>query len=99
MTNESVRTTVRDGRNFDLSLDNNGFELIPSETKLETSDFYSDEANIKSSYYQEMEELVKFRTGAAKVVAFNHVVRNQASKGKGDPNLITNNCDPPDEFG
>src|SRR5205807_8668257 len=37
-------------------------------------DFY-DEQELKTTYYREIEELIKRETGAAKVVVFDHTVR------------------------
>ena len=36
---------------------------------------FHDEAELKSAYYREVEELVKRETGASKVVVFDHTVR------------------------
>jgi hypothetical protein len=73
--NEEHRVTVYDGRGLDLSLDREGFALVHHKTA--ASDLY-DEAIIKSVYYPECEALMKAATGARKVVAFDHIVRNAA---------------------
>ncbi|MGE5150854.1 MAG: CmcJ/NvfI family oxidoreductase, partial [Rhodospirillaceae bacterium] len=56
----------------DLSLDKQAFILTHHDTKVR--DFF-DEAALKSTYYREVEELVKRETGASKVVVFDHTVR------------------------
>ena len=74
-TNEERTVTVYDARGLDLSLDREGFALVRHKTA--ASDLY-DEAIIKSVYYPECEALMKRATGAKKVVAFDHIVRNAA---------------------
>lgn len=68
---------IRDGRPFlsQLSLDKEGFVLRRHATK--TADFY-DATEVKRIYYPEVEQLVREATGAAKVVIFDHTVRNTA---------------------
>lgn len=56
----------------DLSLDRQAFILTPHDTRV--SSFY-DEAELRSTYYAEVEELIKRETGASKVVVFDHTVR------------------------
>src|SRR3984957_10075531 len=77
--------TVRDARpvNDSLSLDHEGFVLLHHAT--EAADLY-DETIIRSVYYPECERLMKAATGASRVVAFDHIVRNSARaavKGSG----------------
>jgi hypothetical protein len=62
-----VRPQVRD-----LSLDKQAFILTRHETKVH--DFYDDQ-EVRSTYFAEVEALVKRETGAAKVVVFDHTVR------------------------
>ena len=76
---------IHDARsvNGSLSLDREGFVLLHHETA--ASDLY-DEAAIKSVYYPECERLMRQATGARRVVAFDHIVRNAAKaeiKGSG----------------
>jgi len=78
--NEEHRVTVYDGRGLDLSLDREGFALVHHKTA--AADLY-DEAIIKSVYYPECEKLMLAATGAKKVVAFDHIVRNAAKSGPG----------------
>lgn len=69
--------TIRDGRPLQrrLSLDQEGFALVREPSAV--VDFY-DAAEVKRSYYPEIERLVRAATGAAKVVIFDHTVRNTA---------------------
>lgn len=82
--NVEVKVTVKDGRNEELSLDQNSFQLVQQETKLTNEDFYEeDPKKIKEIYYPEIAKLIKENTGAAEVVCFHHQVRN-ADKANGD---------------
>src|SRR5277367_3458025 len=67
--------TILNGRPVadQLTLDGQGFELVHHESHVR--DFY-DEAEVKGAYYPEVERLVKEATGAKRVVAFDHNVRN-----------------------
>jgi hypothetical protein len=58
-----------------LSLDKEGFVLLHHQTAV--TDFY-DEEQIRRVYYPECERVMKEATGAARVVAFDHIVRNKA---------------------
>src|SRR5499427_3094225 len=71
------RVTIRDARPLigQLSLDKEGFVLLRHRSAVKN--FY-DEAEIKSVYYPECERVMKDATGAAGVVAFDHIVRNAA---------------------
>lgn len=64
-----------------LSLDKEGFVLLHRQTAV--TNFY-DEDQIKSIYYPECERVMKEATGAARVVAFDHIVRNAALSAKGN---------------
>jgi hypothetical protein len=70
---------VKDG----LSLDRQGFVVLRHPTA--AADLY-DEAEIAHTYYPECERLVQQATGATRVVAFDHIVRNAALMAK--DNLI-----------
>jgi hypothetical protein len=74
---------VRNGREVfsSLSLDTNGFVLTEHETAVK--DFY-DSDEVKSVYYPDVERLLMRETGAQRVVAFDHIVRNPllAERGK-----------------
>jgi hypothetical protein len=56
----------------DLSLDRQAFILTRHDTAMRN--FY-DEAELRSTYYAEVEALIKRETGASKVVVFDHTVR------------------------
>lgn len=76
------KVRVRDARELPASsLDVEGFELAHIETKLR--DAYDPKA-VKRVYYPEMETLVADATGAHRVLAFDHNVRNPARAGKDD---------------
>ena len=65
---------MHDGRPVvsELSLDRQAFILTPHDTAV--ADFY-DEREVRTTYYAEVETLVRRQTGAAKVVIFDHTVR------------------------
>lgn len=75
--NEEHRVSIRDARPLvgQLSLDREGFVLLHHQTAVKN--FY-DEEEIKSVYYPECQRVMKEATGAARVVAFDHIVRNAA---------------------
>jgi hypothetical protein len=56
----------------DLSLDRQAFMLTQHDTAM--CDFY-DEEEVRTKYHAEVEALIKRKTGAAKVVVFDHTVR------------------------
>jgi hypothetical protein len=70
--------TVRDGRAIanQLSLEREGFIFIKHETKVQ--DFF-DEAEVRSVYYLETEQLVKANSGAKRVLVFDHTLRSADS--------------------
>jgi hypothetical protein len=74
---EEHRVTIRDARPLtnQLSLDKEGFVLLHHQSAVKN--FY-DEDEIKSVYYPECECVMKEATGAVRVVAFDHIVRNAA---------------------
>jgi hypothetical protein len=74
---ETHRVPIRDARPMigDLSLDKEGFVLLHHQTVV--TNFY-DEEQITSVYYPECERVMQAATGAARVVAFDHIVRNAA---------------------
>jgi len=82
---ETHRVPIRDARPMidQLSLDREGFVLLHKQTAV--TDFYNEE-QIKAVYYPECERVMREATGAARVVAFDHIVRNAtmaAIKGSG----------------
>jgi len=56
----------------ELSLDREGFAFTRHDTGV--ADFY-DEKQVRDSYYPEIERLVRQKTGAEKVVVFDHTIR------------------------
>jgi len=74
---------IRDARPLidRLSLDKEGFALLQQPTAV--SNFY-DEEQIASIYYPECERIMQAATGAERVVAFDHIVRNARISAKGN---------------
>ncbi len=68
------RVVFRNGRleAADFTLDRNGFRFVRHDTKV--ADFF-DEAELRATYYPEMEALVKAQSGASRVVVFDHTLR------------------------
>ena len=71
---EMVESTIHDGRQHHLRLDQNGFERIDSVTSLEPADFLDDE-KLKNVYFKEVEREMKRITGAEDVIVWNHFIR------------------------
>jgi hypothetical protein len=73
----AVKMPIYDARatGESLSLEREGFVLVHQRSAVH--DFYSDE-EVRTVYYPECERLLKRATGAAKVVVFDHIVRNAA---------------------
>jgi hypothetical protein len=74
-THELKSIEVRNGRLLadQLSLDEQGFVLVEHKTKV--ADFF-DPAQLESVYYPEVEQLIKDKSGAARVVIFDHTLRS-----------------------
>ncbi len=72
---EDHKVNMRNGRLLrdTLSLETQGFEFVDHPTAVK--DFF-DADEIKSVYYPEIETLVKQRTGASRVVIFDHTLRS-----------------------
>jgi hypothetical protein len=64
---------MRNGRERAFSLDASGFELVAHRTAVK--DFF-DAEELKRVYYSEVERLVGERSGAARVVVFDHTLRS-----------------------
>lgn len=75
---EMIESTIHDGRQHNLSLDQNGFERIDSVTSLSPADFRSEEL-LKTVYFKEVEAEMKRVTGAEDVIVWNHFIRNAAA--------------------
>lgn len=72
--------TVHDGRRtFGLGLDRSGFELIGHEGSLGDWKAFSDAEIVKSVDYPEVAAALKRRTGASKVVVFDHTLRDSTA--------------------
>ena len=68
---------IKDGRGAGMTLDANGFTLVPHAW--EHIDYYDNSA-IVDRYYAECEALVARQTGATRVLAFDHNVRAKRRK-------------------
>ncbi|MGH7045991.1 MAG: CmcJ/NvfI family oxidoreductase [Stellaceae bacterium] len=79
--NVEHQVAIRDARPLigQLSLDKEGFVLLHHQTAV--TNFY-DEEQITKVYYPECERVMKEATGAVRVVAFDHIVRNAALSAK-----------------
>ena len=75
---QEYRMSVYDGRAIvdRLSLEREGFIFVKHETKVK--DFF-DEAEVRSVYYPETEQLVKEHSGAKRVLVFDHTLRSADS--------------------
>ncbi|KAG7040467.1 methionine permease [Colletotrichum scovillei] len=73
---ESHSVTISDltGDEEEFSLDRNGFQIHHSPS---TEKQFQDDDQIRSSYYAEVEELLKAVTGASRVYIFDHTIRRQ----------------------
>ena len=74
-THELKPMTVRNGRMAaqSLSLEEQGFVLVEHKTKV--TDFF-DKTQLESVYYPEVEQLIKDKSGASRVVIFDHTLRS-----------------------
>jgi len=64
------------------TLDREGFELHPHQTKVEN---FFDDAEVQERYYAEVIQLVKEATGAIDVQVFDHTIRARKEKGRREP--------------
>ena len=64
---------ISNGRAADLSLEGNGFELVEHRTAVKN---FFDPDELKSVYYPELERLIAARSGASRVVIFDHTLRS-----------------------
>jgi hypothetical protein len=85
---EPRRVTIRDARPLaaagELSLDKSGFERIAHASAL--TDF-SDDAAIRSIYYNESAQVLIKATGAEKVVVFDHTLRDSLNGSRATSSL------------
>lgn len=76
-----LEVDINSGRDRAMSLDENGFCLLPHAWK--HVDYY-DNHQVINSYYAECEALVQKATGATRAVAFDHNLRAKQRKEAGD---------------
>ncbi|HZF33634.1 MAG TPA: CmcJ/NvfI family oxidoreductase, partial [Candidatus Angelobacter sp.] len=79
---EDRSVQIRNARTLpsDLSLDREGFAIVPHVTKAKD---LSDDAEVTAVYYPEVEQLVKQATGASRVLIFDHTIRSAPLAGAG----------------
>jgi hypothetical protein len=79
--NEPHELQITDARSIvsHISLDEEGFGLIEHHSAV--SDFYND-AEVRSIYYAEAEQILKDLTGADRVLIFDHTVRRRVPDGE-----------------
>lgn len=73
-----VTVQIKNGRQSNLTLDENAFELVTHPTSLAKEDFVSNKAKVEQVYYKEVEEMIRQKTGASVVWCFHHQTRNGA---------------------
>jgi hypothetical protein len=71
-TPDPHRVTISNARHRDFVFDRDGFRFVRHDTKVR--DFF-DDAEVRSTYYAEMEALVKQESGCKRVVVFDHTLR------------------------
>jgi len=71
----AIRIEDARGHEGEFTLDRNGFQLVPSTTKVR--DFYASPEEVARVYYPELETLLRDTLGARKVTIFDHTVRGQ----------------------
>jgi peptidoglycan hydrolase-like protein with peptidoglycan-binding domain len=77
---------IKDARPLqDLTLESNGFALVPHQTVLSKEDFYKGRGLIESVYYQEMEQVIQQKLGADRVFVFASQVRNSTKATELNP--------------
>jgi hypothetical protein len=85
-TSERRPMSIQDGRTIasELALDTNGFVLVDHKTAVQN---FFDEAQLKSVYYPEVEQLIKAVAGASRVVIFDHTLRS-GDEGEREEKLV-----------
>ena len=66
-------------RCFALDLDRSGFELLRHDSTLGNRHAFSDAALVRAIDYPEVAHALKVRTGASKVLIFDHILRDDAA--------------------
>jgi len=69
-----LAVSINDARGMDLDLDTSGFVLIKHNSEVGN---FQDAAEVRSTYYSEVGEIVKELTGADEVFITQHVVRTE----------------------
>jgi hypothetical protein len=73
--------TIHNARRFrDLTLDVSGFEMIPHRSTLTDWASFKDDDLVRAIDYPEIEAALKARTGAEKVVIFDHTLRDSTAE-------------------
>jgi hypothetical protein len=75
---------IEDGRSASLTLERNGFVLVDHKTAVRN---FFDAEELKAVYYPEVEALIKQRSGAKRVVIFDHTLRS-GDEGEREEKLI-----------
>ncbi len=83
-TEDRREVIVEDGRAQRLSLERNGFELVAHRTAVK--DFF-DAEELKAVYYPEVQRLIAERSGASRVVVFDHTLRS-GDEGEREARLL-----------
>jgi hypothetical protein len=83
-TAELHEVAIANGRDEELSLERNGFELVEHRTAVKS---FFDADELKAVYYREVEALIRARSGAARAVVFDHTLRS-GSEAEREARLI-----------
>ncbi|HKU95016.1 MAG TPA: CmcJ/NvfI family oxidoreductase [Vineibacter sp.] len=83
-----IRVEDGRGREQEFNLDRNGFALVKAPTQVR--DFYTPE-EVKSTYYPEVERLLRDTLGVTRVFIFDHTVRNATRQGAPIPSRRVHN--------
>jgi hypothetical protein len=81
---ELHRVEIANGREAELSLERNGFELVEHRTEVEN---FFDPQQVERVYYPEVERLIRARSGASRVVVFDHTLRS-GDEGEREEKLV-----------
>jgi hypothetical protein len=85
---EAIDTVVHDlrGEEDTVSLETTGFEFVRHVSEQKA---FVDEEAIRTSYYKEVEELLKNHTGAKRVLIFDHTIRQVHLRSKVSATTLT----------
>ncbi|HMN78393.1 MAG TPA: CmcJ/NvfI family oxidoreductase [Burkholderiaceae bacterium] len=77
---DTHRVTIHNARlEIGLGLDRSGFTLIDQRSPLEDWTDYRDPERVKAHYYPAVDAALRARTGAVKVVIFDHTLRDSTA--------------------